>query len=130
MINANRLKEIRKKLGRTQHEVAQYIGITQNAYSYWENGKVKIDNESLKKLSDYFNVSIDYLLGRDIESAATQHTKWTDEENEQGIGQHPITLSSEEWDWLELRSELIRTMGEEYQNTVKKMLEEIVKKNN
>ena len=55
---------------------------------------------------------------------------WTDEERVQGVGQHPITLSAEEWDWLELRSELIRTMGEDYQKTVKKMLEEIVKKNN
>ena len=55
---------------------------------------------------------------------------WTDEERVQGVGQHPITLSAEEWDWLELRSELIRTMGEDYQKTVKKMLEELVKKNN
>lgn len=59
------LKTIRKTRGLTQAEVAKHIGISQNNYSYWENGKVKIDNDSLKKLADYFNVTVDYLLGRD-----------------------------------------------------------------
>lgn len=58
-----RLKEVRKSKGKTQSEVAKVVGISQNNYSYWENGKVKIDNNSLTKLANYFNVSIDYLLG-------------------------------------------------------------------
>lgn len=58
-----KLKEIRKAKGKTQTEVAKAVGISQNNYSYWENGKVKIDNNSLTKLANYFNVSIDYLLG-------------------------------------------------------------------
>lgn len=58
-----RLKEIRKKSRRTQQEVANFIGITQSNYSYWEKEKVKINNESLKKLANYFNVTVDYLLG-------------------------------------------------------------------
>lgn len=61
----NRIKELRKSKRVTQADVAKYIGITQNNFSYWENGKVKIDNESLQKLADYFGVSVDYLLGRD-----------------------------------------------------------------
>ena len=40
----NNLKTARKAAGLTQTEVAANIGITQNAYSYWENGKVKIDH--------------------------------------------------------------------------------------
>lgn len=60
-----KLKEIRKSQGKTQVEVAKFIGISQNNYSYWENGKVKIDNESLEKLSNYFKVSVDYLLGNE-----------------------------------------------------------------
>lgn len=59
-----RLKEVRKNARKTQQEVADFIGISQNNYSYWENEKVKIDNESLNKLAEYFNVSVDYLLGR------------------------------------------------------------------
>lgn len=59
----NNLKTARKAAQLTQAEVAAQIGITQNAYSYWENGKVKIDNESLVKLSNLYGVSTDYLMG-------------------------------------------------------------------
>lgn len=61
----NNLKSLRKSKGLTQSELAHIIGISQNNYSYWENGKVKIDNASLQKLADFFNVSIDYILGRE-----------------------------------------------------------------
>lgn len=57
-----RLKEVRKASGLTQREVATYVGVNQNTYSYWENGKTKIDSESIAKLAKLFNVSIDYLL--------------------------------------------------------------------
>lgn len=59
----NRLRELRKKKKINQEEVAAMLGITQSAYSYWENGQVRIDDESLKKLSRYYNVSVDYILG-------------------------------------------------------------------
>lgn len=64
MIAINRLKEARKKKGLTQKQVAEYIGISQNAYSYWESGRNRIDDVSLQKLADFFGVSVDYLLGR------------------------------------------------------------------
>lgn len=57
-----RLKEVRKASGLTQREVATYVGVNQNTYSYWETGKTKIDSESIAKLAKLFNVSIDYLL--------------------------------------------------------------------
>lgn len=57
-----RLKEARKAKNMTQKEVASLIGVNQNTYSYWENGKTKIDDKTLKKLSNIFDVSIDYLL--------------------------------------------------------------------
>ena len=61
----NNLKAVRKSKGLTQSDVAKFIGISQNNYSYWENGKVKIDNATLLKLADFFGVSVDYLLGRE-----------------------------------------------------------------
>ena len=67
----NNLKNLRKAKGLTQKEVAQFIGISQNNYSYWENGKVKIDNASLQKLADFFGVSIDNLLGREVKTNLT-----------------------------------------------------------
>ena len=64
----NNLKEARKAAGMTQAEVGSIVRVSQNTYSYWERGKVKIDDESLKKLADLFHVSVDYLLGRNEES--------------------------------------------------------------
>lgn len=57
-----RLKEARKSAGLTQREVATYVGVNQNTYSYWENGKTRIDSESLAKLAKLFCVTTDYLL--------------------------------------------------------------------
>lgn len=59
-----RLKEARKSAGLTQKEVAAVVGVNQNTYSYWENGKTKIDSESLAKLSELFGVTTDFLLGK------------------------------------------------------------------
>ncbi len=59
----SKLKELRKQKRLTQSEVASYLGISQNTYSYWENDKVKIDNQSLIRLSKLYNTSVDYILG-------------------------------------------------------------------
>lgn len=59
-----RLKEVRKSAGLTQKKVAAVVGVNQNTYSYWENGKTRIDSESLAKLSKLFGVTTDFLLGK------------------------------------------------------------------
>lgn len=64
MESKNNLKLARKAAGLTQAAVAKYIGISQNAYSYWETGKVKIEHESLSKLAKLYGVTTDYLIGR------------------------------------------------------------------
>lgn len=61
----NRIKEVRLQYNVTQATLANYLGIAQNTLSYWENGKFDIDSESLCKIANYFNTSIDYLLGND-----------------------------------------------------------------
>ena len=71
----NRLKELRRARNLTQVEVAKFIGISQNNYSYWENDKVKIDNESLQRLADFFETTVDYILGRDEKSAPVKERK-------------------------------------------------------
>ena len=58
-----RLKEARKNARLTQKEIDSIIGVNQNTYSYWENGKTKVDNVTLKKLAEVLNVSVDFLLG-------------------------------------------------------------------
>ena len=58
-----RLSELRKEKGLKQDEVAQAVGITRASLSYYEKGERSVDIEVLYKLSNYYNVSIDYLFG-------------------------------------------------------------------
>jgi repressor LexA len=64
-----RLRELRKANNYTQKYIANYLGVTQAAYSGWEVGRAKIDLESLKKLADFYCVSVDYFLGAPMSSS-------------------------------------------------------------
>ncbi len=59
-----KLKELRNIRKVSQEDVANYLGITQQAYANYERGARKPDPDTLSKLADYFDVSVDYLLGR------------------------------------------------------------------
>ena len=59
------LKSLREKKGVSQQAVADYLEITRQAYSNYENGKRQADYETLLKLGEFFNVSIDYLLNKE-----------------------------------------------------------------
>lgn len=59
-----RLKELRLQHGFSQEELAEKIGIKQNTYSDWENGKCKPNYEKLEKIADFLGVSLDWLFGR------------------------------------------------------------------
>ena len=61
---SGRLKELRLQHGFSQEELAEKIGIKQNSYSDWENGKSKPNYEKLEKIADFFGVSLDWLFGR------------------------------------------------------------------
>lgn len=56
------LKEIRKKRNFSQLKVAMDLSISRESLSYYENGKRSPDVDTLIALSNYFNVSIDYLI--------------------------------------------------------------------
>ena len=56
------LREIRKKRGLSQVKVAMDLNISREALSYYENGKRNPDLQMLRLLSEYFDVSIDYLV--------------------------------------------------------------------
>jgi transcriptional regulator with XRE-family HTH domain len=61
----NRLKELRKDKHLYQKDLANLCDVSVSTYSYWESGAFQPDTSTLIKLADYFNVSVDYLLGRD-----------------------------------------------------------------
>lgn len=60
---AEQLKTLRKINGLTQKELAEKLKIKQNSYSDWENGKSEPNIEMLVRIADYFDVSLDYLMG-------------------------------------------------------------------
>lgn len=57
-----RIRDLREDNDLTQQNVADAIGITQRKYSYIETGVQQLTAEILIKLSELYNVSIDYLL--------------------------------------------------------------------
>ena len=62
-----RVKELREDSDTPQKVIAEYLGVKQNTYSDYENGKIKIPLEVFFKLADYadyYKVSLDYLAGR------------------------------------------------------------------
>ena len=58
----NRIKDLREDHDYTQQNVADAIGITQRKYSYIETGVQPLTDEILVRLSNFYNVSIDYIL--------------------------------------------------------------------
>ena len=61
---AERLKELRKSRKLSQGDIANVLGVTRQAVSQYETGVRKPDYEMMEVLADYFNVDMDYLLGR------------------------------------------------------------------
>ena len=59
-----RLKQLRHQRGISQLKLAMDLGMNQNSISRYESGEREADYQTLIRLADYFNVSIDYLLER------------------------------------------------------------------
>ena len=59
----NNLKQLRKSRGMTRVELAEKIRVTKLTILNWEHGTHEIKGSNAKKLADYFDVSIPYLLG-------------------------------------------------------------------
>lgn len=60
----NRLKTLRLSKDMTQEELGCLLGKTKNSISQYETGKREPDLETLMIISEYFNVTLDYLLGK------------------------------------------------------------------
>ena len=58
------LRSIREDNDIKQKDIANYLNVSQNTYSQYENGVISLTAEVLIKLADYYNVSVDYLLDR------------------------------------------------------------------
>ncbi|WP_434642683.1 helix-turn-helix domain-containing protein [Thermoanaerobacterium thermosaccharolyticum] len=79
----DRLKQLRNEKNLTQEELAKYIGTTRATLASWETGRREPDMETLRKLSDYFNVTLDWLMGNtDIRNQADEITQAVEDDPE------------------------------------------------
>lgn len=73
------LKLLRQQTNKTQEEIAKDLKLQKQTYQNYELGKRKPDIETLKKIADYFDVSLDFLCSRprpyDLPSTATNNQK-------------------------------------------------------
>lgn len=61
----NRIRELRKNRCMTMKELGAIVGLAESTISQYETGKREPDNETLLRLGEFFNTSVDYLLGRE-----------------------------------------------------------------
>lgn len=84
------ITEAREKMGLTQAEASKKLDIPQSTYAGYETGVRKVPLSIIKKLSNFYNISTDILLGTEIEDDAEIHTtaahhdgdEWTEEEKQ------------------------------------------------
>lgn len=62
-MEGERLSELRKDNGLTQKDLAEILGVSENSISLYERNINTPDDELKVKIANYFNVSLDYLLG-------------------------------------------------------------------
>lgn len=60
---AERLKTLRLEANLTQNDVSQQFGISQPTYSNWEKGEKQPSPDKYPKIAEFYNVSVDYLMG-------------------------------------------------------------------
>lgn len=76
---SQRLQEIRKNKGKIQQEIADNINVARSTYACYESGTREPDFQTIVKLADYYDISLDELFGR-IHSKRTPQISLTDDE--------------------------------------------------
>jgi len=105
----SRIRELREQHGLQQKNLAIDLGVSQPTVSDWENGRKVPSAKSTAKLADYFGVSVDYLLGRDV----PDDKKITPDEPE---------LTEGEKEWIEL----FRQLSDDQRQMIRGMMRGIV----
>lgn len=82
----DRLKQLRNEKKLSQQELADKLGINRSTYARYETSATQPDYETLQKLADFFDVSIDYLLGRtDNPTTSNNHRLELTEKDEMDV---------------------------------------------
>lgn len=59
-----RIRDLREDADLTQREIAEILNCSQRVYSNYERGELDIPTEILIRLANFYNTSVDYILGR------------------------------------------------------------------
>ena len=59
-----RIRDLREDKDLKQKDLAAYLAIDQSTYSDYENARINVPIEQLIKIADYYDVSLDYIVGR------------------------------------------------------------------
>ena len=82
----SRLKELRIERKYEQKRISEEFSLSRGTYSLYESNQRRPSYEILVKFADYYNVSVDYLLGRNDNKNVTKFQKFSNySENEMGI---------------------------------------------
>ena len=71
MALSEKLCALRKKAGLSQEQLAEQLNVSRQAISKWESGKAVPESDTLISISDYFHVTLDYLM-KETDSAASE----------------------------------------------------------
>lgn len=69
------IRNLREDNDKKQRELAEYLHVSQNTYSQYENGVLSLSPETLIKLAEFYNTSVDYLLGLTNEKKPYERVK-------------------------------------------------------
>ena len=109
------LKKLREERELTQAQVGNIVNKGESTVRMWELRSSEPDYETILILADYFNVSVDYLLGRDPITPAERAAGWIDTKK--------ANLTPQEDDWLAKRDEILRLYGDEGLKAVTAMID-------
>lgn len=110
------LKELRKESNLSQKQVAEKLCISQQTYSDYENGKTEPTIETLITIKNFFNVTIEYLLGLEDEYG---NALFTQEEKAAGLSAtKKVSITPIEEDMLEVFRKVGKKHGESAQQAI------------
>lgn len=91
-ILANRLRSLRKLNKYTQKDIADFLGISESGYGYYEQDRNEPSLETLRKLAEKYNVSVSYLTGESDDQNSNDENSFSSEERKilDEIKKHPV----------------------------------------
>lgn len=111
---SSRIKALRKEKKKTQNDLATYLNVRRSTYGEYERGIITPPYDKIKAIADYFEVSVDYLMGSDVSKKSTDVSKTLtamvreleDEKSSININGHTIDKSTRELLVLSLENAL------------------------